>query len=283
MRMNFLNKLERKFGRFAIPHLTGYIIATYAIGYLLYYLMPDVLSYLVLEPYLIFHGGQVWRLVTWLLIPPGTSNVLFAVIMLFFYYNIGTTLEQIWGDFKYNVYIFFGILMTIAGALLLYFISGGIPVTLQGGWFSTYYISLSIFLGFAMSFPDTQVMLYFLIPVKMKYMAVLYVAMIGVDFVRGGWATRVCILFSLASVIIFFFATRNYNRYRPGERRRKTEFKKAMSRGRAEGYANGARHKCTVCGRTELDHPELEFRYCSKCAGNYEYCQDHLFTHEHIR
>lgn len=282
--MNFLNKLERRFGRFAVPHLTGYIIATYVIGYALAYLMPDVLNYLYLEPFLIIHGGQVWRLVTWLLIPPGTSNILFAAIMLFFYYNIGTTLEQVWGDFRYNAYIFFGILMTIVGAFVLYLIGGGMPIIMMGGGvFSTYYISLSIFLGFAMSFPETQVMLYFLIPIKMKYMAVLYVVMVGIDFIRGGWGTRVSILFSLASVILFFFATRNYSRYRPGERKRRTEFQKAMSRGKAQGYANGARHKCTVCGRTELDSPNLEFRYCSKCNGNYEYCQDHLFTHEHIR
>ena len=219
---------------------------------------------------------------SWLFIPPGSPDI-FTVIMLFFYYNIGSTLEQAWGDFRYNVYIFFGIIMTVIGAFLLFVFTG---FSYFGGYalsFSTYYISLSIFLGFAMSFPDMQVMLYFLIPIKMKYMALVYAVIVAIDFFRGNIVTKVAIAFSLASVIIFFFATRNYKRYSPKERKRKNDFRKAMSRRDAQNYANGAMHKCAVCGRTELDHPELEFRYCSKCNGNYEYCQDHLFTHEHIR
>ncbi len=280
--MNFLNKLERKFGRYAIPHLTRYIIITYIIGYILYYAFPAQLFYLTLDPYEIVFHGQIWRLVSWLFIPPGSPDI-FTVIMLFFYYNIGSTLEQAWGDFRYNVYIFFGIIMTVIGAFLLFVFTG---FSYFGGYalsFSTYYISLSIFLGFAMSFPDMQVMLYFLIPIKMKYMALVYAVIVAIDFFRGNIVTKVAIAFSLASVIIFFFATRNYKRYSPKERKRKNDFRKAMSRRDAQNYANGAMHKCAVCGRTELDHPELEFRYCSKCNGNYEYCQDHLFTHEHIR
>lgn len=280
--MNFLNKLERKFGRYAIPHLTTYIIITYVIGYLLNYAFPSALGYMTLDPYMIIFHGQVWRLVSWLLIPPSSLDI-FTVIMLFFYYSIGSSLERAWGDFRYNVYIFFGIIMTIIGAFLLFVFTGFSYFGIYGLSFSTYYISLSIFLGFAMSFPDMQVMLYFLIPIKMKYMAVVYVVIVAIDFFRGSIVTKVAIVFSLASVIIFFFGTRNYSRYNPRERKRKNEFRKAMSKGKAQGYANGAKHKCAVCGRTELDSPELEFRYCSKCNGNYEYCQNHLFTHEHIK
>ena len=280
--MNFLNKLERKFGKYAIPHLTRYIIITYVIGYLLRYAFPAQTLYLTLDPYQIVFHGQIWRLVSWLLIPPSSLDI-FTVVMLFFYYSIGSTLEQAWGDFRYNVYIFFGIFMTIVGAFLLFLFTGLSYFGLYALRFSTYYISLSIFLGFAMSFPDMQVMLYFLIPIKMKYMAVVYAVIVAADFFRGNLVTKVAIAFSLASVIIFFFATRNYKRYNPKERKRKNDFRKAMSRGSAQQYSNGAKHKCTVCGRTELDSPELEFRYCSKCNGNYEYCQDHLFTHQHIR
>lgn len=104
--MNFLNKLERKFGRYAIPHLTTYIIITYVIGYLLNYAFPSALGYMTLDPYMIIFHGQVWRLVSWLLIPPSSLDI-FTVIMLFFYYSIGSSLERAWGDFRYNVYIFF--------------------------------------------------------------------------------------------------------------------------------------------------------------------------------
>lgn len=283
--MKFLNRMERKFGRYAIRHLTLYIIIIYIAGYLLERLAPNLIGYLALDPYYIFHQGQVWRLVSWLLIPPSSLSI-WTVIMLFFYYSIGSTLENVWGAFRYNVYIFFGIIMTIVGAFLLYFISGQGPFMIRvgdylvGDYFSTYYICLSMFLGFAISFPNMQVMLYFFIPIKMKWMALVYAVLTGIDFIQGSWVTRTAILFSLASVLIYFLGTRNYNRVNPREIRRKKEFQKAVSRGRAEGVTT---HKCAVCGRTEKDDPNLEFRFCSKCRGNYEYCQDHLFTHEHIR
>ena len=222
--MIFLNKLERKFGKYAIPHLTRYIIITYVIGYILYYAFSSqALMYLTLDPYQIVFHGQIWRLVSWLLIPPSSFNI-FTVVMLVFYYSIGTSLEQAWGDFRYNVYIFFGILMTIVGAFLLFVFTDFSYFSFYAMSFSTYYISLSIFLGFAMSFPNMQVMLYFLIPVKMKYMAILYAVIVAIDFFRGNLVTKVAIVFSLASAIIFFFATRNYKRYNPRERKRKNDF-----------------------------------------------------------
>ena len=122
--MNFLNKMERKFGRYAIHNLSTYIIGAYIIGYFLYFLAPGVLySYLSLEPYYILRG-QIWRLVTWVLIPPESPGI-FTVIMLMLYYSLGNSLEQTWGTFRYNTYIFSGILFTIIGAFVLYFVMGG--------------------------------------------------------------------------------------------------------------------------------------------------------------
>ena len=109
--MNFLDKMERKYGRYALSHLTMYIIVTYIAGYIIALAAPIMRQYLTLEPYYILHG-QIWRLVSWILIPPSSLDI-FTIIMLFFYYSIGTSLERAWGDFKYNVYIFSGILMTI--------------------------------------------------------------------------------------------------------------------------------------------------------------------------
>ena len=278
--MNFLDKMERKYGRYALSHLTMYIIVTYIAGYIIQLAAPIMRQYLTLEPYYILHG-QIWRLVSWILIPPSSLDI-FTIIMLFFYYSIGTSLERAWGDFKYNVYIFSGILMTIIGSFLLYgilYAVNGYP-SLMGTAFSTYYISLSIFLGFAISFPDMQVLLYFIIPIKMKWMAVVYGVLIIFSLIQTNWAGRVAIIMSLLNFLVFYFSTRNYKRISPKEIHRRQTFKSQMRQ--PAGHGGVTKHKCAICGRTELDDPTLEFRFCSKCEGNYEYCQDHLFTHQHI-
>lgn len=282
--MHFLNKMERKFGRFAIRGLMKYIIICYIIGYLIEYLMPGLYSYLILNPYLIFHNGQIWRLVSWILIPPPTGNILFAVIMMVLYYQLGNALEQTWGTFRFNLYIFGGVIFTILGALLLYVIVGvndpvsNILVSAIGSSYSTYYINMTIFLAFAACYPDMQVRLYFLIPIKMKWMALVYAAFIIYDLIKSGWTVRVAIIASLLNFIIFFFATRNYRTISPKEIHRKKNFRRQMHQPKGV-----TKHKCAICGRTELDDPNLEFRFCSKCNGNYEYCQEHLFSHKHVK
>ena len=287
--MNFMNRLERKFGKYGIPNLTMYIIIGYVIGYILRLINPAVLNMLSLNVTAILHG-QIWRLITWVISPPGSSNVFFFIIaVLFFYYPIGTSLERTWGTFRYTLYIFSGILFTVISAFILHFISGGILDSLSSYIFSTYYISLSVFLAYALCYPDMQVLLYFVIPIKMKWMAYVYLALVIYDivsYVRSGiWFMAVPIVASLLNFLIFFFATRDMHRYNPKEVKRKQEFKRAMSQGQASGTKNKpvTKHKCAICGRTELDDPNLEFRFCSKCNGNYEYCQDHLFTHTHVK
>ena len=151
---------------------------------------------------------------------------------------------------------------------------------INGMSFSTYYINLSIFLAFAMNYPDMEVLFMMIIPIKIKYLALLDVAYLLFDLIRGGWGTRTVIIASLLNFIIYFLMTRNYRRISPQEIHRKQQFKKAVHPQMTPG---GTRHKCAVCGRTEKDGEHLEFRYCSKCNGNYEYCQDHLFTHQHIK
>lgn len=281
--MNFLGKMERKFGKYAIRNLTVYIIATYIIAYFLQFLgragLP-VLGYLTLDPGLILRG-QVWRLISWVLIPPDSFNLI-TLIILFTYYQLGSVLEKTWGAFLYNVYIFFGLIMTVIGAFILYaFMGDAYTILGYGSQFSTYYVSLSIFLGFALTYPDMQMLLYFFIPIKIKYLAVIDVVYLLYSVVTGNWAGRVVIICSLMNVIVFFLLTRNYSRINPREIHRKKNFKKAVSRGQVNN--GGAKHKCAVCGRTEKDDPNLEFRFCSKCKGNCEYCQDHLFTHEHVK
>lgn len=278
--MNFMNKMERKFGRYALTNLSLYMVMTYAAGYILELVTPQVLNYLTLEPVMILHG-QVWRIFSWLLIPPSSQNIFFTVITLMFYYSIGTSLERTWGAFRYNLYIFSGIFMTIIGAFILNFALGG-NVYGFGALFSTYYISMSIFLAYAATYPNNQVLFMMIIPLKIKWLGVAYGAMILVEMIQTNWAVRVAIICSLMNFIIFFLMTRNMNRYHPKEVRRRKEFQKAVHRSQVN--TNGiTKHKCAICGRTENDGEHLEFRFCSKCNGNYEYCQDHLFTHTHVR
>jgi len=287
--MNFLNKLERKFGRYAISNLSFYIIIAYVIGYVLslptIFGAPNFLEYFTLNPYLICHG-QIWRIATWIIVPPSSIN-LFTIIMLYFYYSIGSTLERTWGTFRYNLYIFSGMLFTLAGAFILYFLYGGfggVDSAVVGSFisaaFSTYYINMSIFLAFAAVYPDLQVLLFFVVPIKMKYLAYVDVVMLAYSFfVNRGLAPKVAIIMSLLNFLLFFFGTRDYQRVNPKEIHRRNEYKRQTQKMYSPGIT---KHKCAICGRTEQDGDELEFRFCSKCNGNYEYCQNHLFSHEHI-
>ncbi len=307
----FLNKLEKKIGRYAIPQLTKFMVLTYIIGYILYfmsYLGVNILPMIYLSPRLILRG-QVWRIVTWIFMPPSAPN-LFTVIMLFFYYQIGSTLEQTWGDFKYNLYIFSGLFFMLLGAFVLYGFGTNVD-----GMFTTYYVNMSIFLAFAACYPNMQVYLYFLVPLKIKYLAYIDVAFLAFQAINASTPERLSIIFSMMNFVIFFFTTRNYNSISPKERKRKADFNRAFTKNYQTGAGNAGRqtgfsgssiwkehgqkvnyhagdntpkgqitkHKCAICGRTELDGEQLEFRFCSKCNGNYEYCQDHLFTHQHIK
>lgn len=275
---NWLDKMERRFGRYAIRNLTMYLLAGYAIGYLLSFTMPQLLTYFTLEPALILKG-QVWRLLSWVIIPPN-DNIIFVIFMMLLYYSLGNTLESYWGAFRYNVYIFSGILFTVIGAFIVNGLIGGI--TGFGSLYSTYYINMSIFLACASIMPDYQLLLYGIIPIKMKWLAILDVVLLAVDAVQGGLIIRIVIIASLLNFIIFFFCNRNLRGHSPKQAARRKKFQKQISRPQNQ-YAGGAKHRCAVCGRTELDDPTLEFRYCSKCSGNYEYCQEHLFTHEHVK
>lgn len=278
----FLNKMERKFGRYALPNLTIMIIGTYILGYVLQFTAGNVLAYLLLDPAQILHG-QVWRLLSWILIPPGSFEPL-VIITLWFYYSVGMALERAWGSFRYNVYIFSGLFFTVLGAFVLYAVNflvyGGVAAELNSAVysvaFSTYYISLSIMLAFAITYPNMQVLLMFIIPIKIKWLGILYVAYVAYDMVKFDWGYRIVIISSLLNALIYFLATRNLSRVRPSEVRRRQTYRRQARR-----VAGVTKHKCAICGRTEVDSPDLEFRFCSKCEGNYEYCQEHLFTHEH--
>ena len=288
-----MSRWEKKFGKYAIPNLTMILIACYAAGYLMKWLTPGLLEHLILNPYAILHG-QVWRLVTWVIAPPSSFDI-FTIIMLLFYFNLGTSLERTWGTWQYNVYIFTGIFLTVIGSFLcmgLYYLILGDAITPQnaslifamGAWqFSTYYINMSIFLAFAATFPDVQVLLMFVIPVKVKWLGVVYAVFLLVELIQYYslgmyyWFAVAAIAASLLNFVVFYLRSRHsYMHLNPKQMKRKMEFRQDVKRN-----SRITKHKCAICGRTEEDDPTLEFRFCSKCNGNYEYCQYHLFTHEH--
>ena len=284
--MNFLNKMERKIGKYAIPNLMIYLIAAYCIGFVIYTVNPNFMLMLTLSPYHILHG-QVWRLITWILMPTDT-RVFSLLIIALLYYQLGYALERSWGTFRFNVYIFGGMLFTVIGAFILYGIyaaagTGSLETIslISSLTFTTNYINLTIFLAFAVMYPEMQILLFFIIPVKMKWMAVVYAVLIAINLILTSWGGRIAIIMSILNFLIFFLSTRNYRRVSPKEIHRKQVFKAQMREPRRGSMVT--KHKCAVCGRTELDDPNLEFRFCSKCDGNYEYCQDHLFTHQHIK
>lgn len=304
-----LEKLQRKLGKYAIPGLMKYVVAVYAVGYVVNMINPEFyLQWLMLDIDKLLQG-QVWRLVTFI-IQPIQENVLFMLIILYVYYSIGSTLEHVWGTFFFNFYYFMGLLCNILGVVIIYLVfyfKDGVglsyPVQLD-------YLNMSLLLAFSLTFPEARFYLMFLIPFKAKYLLVLYSAGLvftvyssfhsawyastqyGHIYVFGsdnGICVLILVIASMANFLIYFFMTKKH--LSPRNIRRKMQFKQSYRQGEAMGYRSEAptggrtvitRHKCAVCGRTELDGENLQFRFCSKCNGNYEYCQDHLFTHEHI-
>lgn len=306
----FLNKLERRFGRYAIRDIIRYVIILYVAGAAISLLSPGMYrTYLALDFSAVFRG-QVWRLFTFLLEPldaGGTmGGTLISIVFLFIEVNLflmfGRSLEMAWGTFRFNMYFLSGYLLNILAGLLLYL--SPLHVSIYYGGFQ--YLYWSMFFAFALNNPDMQLLLYFVIPVKVKWLALLDVLFLGyqifsylrsaivclVQYHREGievyftyagvyFGMAAAIVVALLNFIIYFVASRNFKRISPKEIHRRRSY---VKRSRPQNtYEGGARHRCAICGRTELDAPDLDFRYCSKCDGNYEYCSDHLFTHQHVK
>lgn len=288
--MNLLNKLERKFGRYAIPNLIKYIVGLYAVGLLIGMINGNIYDDFLSLDFSMILKGQVWRLITFLIPQMPLTNFLFVLIEIYMYYLIGSSLERIWGNFRFNLYFLSGVLLNIIGAALIFGFTGiSISPSLS-------YINRSMFFAYAALFPNEHFYLYFLIPIKAKYIAIFYGIFMGLDLFRYLFSGNLylflfglTIIISFLNFIIFFFATRNLRRGAFQSMHRKAKFHQQVQKGRQMSNTTAnfggviTRHKCAVCGKTEKDDDQLEFRFCSKCDGNYEYCMDHLFTHEHVQ
>lgn len=274
--MRFIDRLEKKYGRYAIPNLPKYIIILYTIGVVFnLFARGSYATFLALNPYQVLNG-QLWRIVTFVCCAP-TSNLLFLIFVLLFYYSICYRLEQVWGSFRFNLYIFTGVIGTIIAAFLVYAVTKSPFINM-----STYYLNLSLFLAYAAIFPNELVLLYGFIPLRVKWLGIFDAILLLVTFVSGDVGTRISVVVALLNFILFFFLSIKSKPCSRKYTKRRYEFKQAVKQSAPSPNQGIARHKCAICGRTEKDDPNLEFRFCSKCNGNYEYCQDHLFTHKHI-
>jgi hypothetical protein len=260
----WLDKLEKKIGKYCIKNLMLYITTLNGVVFVLSYLAPELnlVSKMMLIPSLVMQG-EVWRLVTFLFIPMN-SNPLFILLTLYFYYMVGSSLEHEWGSFRFNLYYLIGILGTIGGAFL-------------GGAGTSTYLNLSLIFAFAYLFPNYQIMLFFFFPVKIKYLAILYAGMLVFSFGFAPLVGLVTILGSAVNFILFFWKDIYYRvRFNRRAYMNRQEFKAKLPKIRVL-------HRCTICGRTDVEDRHMDFRYCVDCDGDYEYCADHLYNHEHVK
>jgi hypothetical protein len=203
----------------------------YAVGFLIVIINPTFYyQYLTLDANAILHG-QIWRIFTFIMEPP-TTSLIWIIFSLSLYYFIGSNLERVWGSFRFNLYFFSGVIFHVLAAIIVYLVTG---ISMQMG---TTYLNLSLFLVFAALFPDVQFMLYFIIPVKVKWLAILDLVMFGYAILQafmpayGGdptfgimyKANALAAVVSLLNFLIFYFGTRKLSPYNPKQMKRKREF-----------------------------------------------------------
>jgi len=257
--MSLLDTLERKFRHYAIPNLTLYLIIGQVVFFVFHLAGNFILERVVLIPELVL-AGEWWRLFTFLLIPPLT-NPIFAFFAWYFFYLMGGALEGHWGDFRYNVFLLTGYILTVAVSFLYPFYAA-----------TNLFIVGSVFLAFAFLYPDFQVYIFFILPVKMKWLALLTWIGYGYQFAVGSWPTRLLVAASIGNFFLFF-GKDILRRMKSGNRKMVTKTKDIAD-------AQKAFHRCAVCGITDQSHPSMEFRYCPECGG-IGYCKDHIQNHTH--
>ena len=272
--------------RFGIPNLMRVIVIGNVAVYVLMLLTQandaNALSFLTFNLNALLHG-EVWRLVTFVFVP-AYSSPFALLISLYFYYWIGSTLERQWGTAKFNLYYISGALLTVLGVVLASLITGNPYLTAVG----TGYVNLSMFFAFAFLFPDTTVLLFFILPVKMKWLAYLDGALFAFDIIKAigahNWAGVVLPIVALLNFAVFIWPEVHYlkERAKYQNSRKTVQFRQAQQQQAKQAQQQGYRHKCAVCGRTDTDYPDLQFRYCSKCVGYHCFCQDHIFNHVHF-
>jgi len=277
--MSLLSRLERALGRFAIPDVSLYLVLgqVMVLGF-------AMLGRFNVERLMFWPGaalaGEWWRPLTFIFVPPGVragmdgtvilrvsmTGAIFLAFGWYIFYLMGGALEQHWGVFRYNAFLFLGWVLTVAAAFAT-----------PNAYASNAYVAGTVFLAFAYLNPDFVMYIFFILPVKIKWLALLAWIGYGYTFLVGGWSDRLMVLASIGNFLIFFSGDIVAS-VRSGKRRMAWQAQ-AFS---AQSSEREARHQCRICGKTDVSHPQLDFRYCSKCAGDECYCTEHIFNHEHV-
>jgi hypothetical protein len=251
--MPLLNQLEKYLGRFAIPSLIRYVVALNALVFVLGTLDPGYIGFLTLDPNAV-KAGQVWRLLSWIFIP-NTFSLIWVIFYLMFTWWMGELIESAWGTFRLNLYYFLGYLGCTVAALLF------------GESFGNTALNASLLFAVGTLAPELQIFLFGILPLRLKWVALISVAIFALAFIQGTGGTRAAILVTFANYFIFFGPTflRNSAEARKiAARRAKFEIAK---------QPDGTLHCCETCGRTEVSNPDLDFRVSSD---GHEYCTAHL-------
>lgn len=281
---SFMKKIDLfcyRHPRFGIPNLMLYIV----IGNVAVWLFSamDTTGLLIQSLEFSTAGllhGQVWRLLTFVLVPE--SRGLLFLLMLYFYYFIGKVLEREWGPGRFTIYYLMGMALTILYGVASYFITGD-DRGLTGS-----YINLSMFFAFATLFPDEIVLFMFILPIKIKWLAIVNALFFAFEIFAGlGNGMGMMAFLPLVAVLNYFVfcGDQLFSVVMPAgrQRRKKTvDFKREVRKIQYEQKNQNYTYKCAVCGRTDRDYPNLEFRYCSQCAGYHCFCQDHINNHIHF-
>jgi hypothetical protein len=258
--MKLLDTLNRRFGRFAIPNLTLVLIFSQVFTCGLQYVRPELLDRIVFIPQKVLEG-EWWRLFTFVTDPPCTMPI-FVLFFWYMFYLFGSALEASWGAFNYNLYLLLGYLATVGAAFLT-------PSVPTGNGF----LYGSLFLAFAYLYPNFELYIMFIFPVKIKWLALLQWIGYGLAMLTGHWVIWIQVTASVCNFLIFF-SKDIYWRARSGRWRMAQQVRKITERGKP-------RHECSVCKATDITHPSLHFRYCSKCPGTPCFCEEHLKGHKH--
>jgi len=276
-----IDRFCQKHRGFGIPKLMLYIVIISAMVYIVSGAgTAPIIYYLLFSPAHIMQG-QVWRVFTWIFVPLN-NNIFFAALMLYFYYFIGSTLEREWGTAKFTIYYLSGIILNIIYGLVIYYVFNLTPYLSAG------FINLSMFFACAVLFPDFTVRLFLIIPIKIKWLALANAAFFAFSIVSeilsGHLVTAFLPLIALLNFFIFCGESLlSYIRpYKFSMSKQTINFKKAAKRAKQDLKDKPYRHICAVCGKTDTDYPDLEFRYCSRCNGYHCFCSEHINNHIHF-
>lgn len=281
-----MKSLMRKIDRFCLTHpgfgirnLMLYIVAGNILVWI-FSLMDTSNTFIAAIAFnaeLIFTKGQIWRLITFVLIP-SSSRPLTLLLSVYFYYFVGSTLEAQWGKGKFTIYYLCGVLLNIIYGILLWLITG-INVSLNG-----YYLNLSMFFAFATLFPDTYVLLFFIIPIKVKWLGILDAVIFVYAILVNPFPINLLPVVAILNYLLFCGGWL-FDYVRPARVKQKKNtinFKNAAKEYNRRQAAKPYNRKCEVCGRTDKDFPNLEFRFCSRCQGYHCFCIDHINSHIHF-